>query len=81
MVDRTELIPSESLGKKCILLYRLHPPFAGIEVAQYLHFSRHGTFGNIKQTVKVQTICFAAALPCADIQPALAAGKVVQGIE
>lgn len=56
MVDRTELIPSESLGKKCILLYRLHPPFAGIEVAQYLHFSRHGTFGNIKQTVKVQTV-------------------------
>lgn len=53
MVNWTELIPPESLGKKRILLYRLHFLLAGIEVSQRFHFSGHGAFGDIEQPVEV----------------------------
>lgn len=39
MVNRTELIPSEPLGKKRILLHRPHSPFTGIEVAENFHLA------------------------------------------
>ena len=73
MVNGTERIAPELLGKKRILLYRLHSPFAGIEVVQYLHFARKSAFRDIEQTVKVKPVGFPAAFPCADIQPPLAA--------
>ena len=81
MADRTKLIPSEPLSKKSILLHCLHPLLAGIKVAKHFHLPRHSTFGYIENAVKMQTIGRSAAFPCADIQPPLAAGKVIQRVE
>ena len=73
MVNRTERVAPEPLGKECILLNSMHPSFASIEVAEYFHLSGHGAFGNIEEPVEMQTIGFPAAFPCADIQPTFAA--------
>ena len=66
-----EIRPSEAFVEIGILYRRLHAVFNRRIVFDLNEFTRHCSVGNIKESVKMQTMFFGRTLPDADIFPML----------
>ena len=78
--ERLKVVSPVSFEKVSVLMRRLHSVVFRTIIPRFGQLSDHAARRNIKYPVKMQSACFSAALPYADVFPALAVYEVLQSV-
>ena len=78
--ERLKIVAPVSFEKVGVLVCRLHSVVFCVVILYFHDLSDHSVRRNVEDTVKMQSACFSAALPYADMFPAFAVYEVFQGV-